>query len=54
MSYLDLIRLTLQRSNDWIVDVLQQLAADEPDVLRTERSEYSDHVSYYARQLPEN
>ncbi|MGW7440341.1 hypothetical protein [Streptomyces sp. NPDC054849] len=33
---------------------LQQLAADEPDVLRTERSEYSDYVSYYARQLPES
>ncbi|MFD6876966.1 MULTISPECIES: hypothetical protein [unclassified Streptomyces] len=54
LSYLDLIRLTLQRSNDWIVDVLQQLAVDEPDVLRTERSEYSDHVAYYARRLPEN
>ncbi|MGV9758597.1 hypothetical protein ACWDUC_22585 [Streptomyces tricolor] len=54
LSDLDLIRLTLQRTNDWIVDVLQQLAIDQPEVLRTERSQYSDYVSYYARRLPEN
>ncbi|MFJ3630352.1 hypothetical protein ACIPQ3_30110 [Streptomyces albidoflavus] len=54
LSYLDLIRLTVQRTNDWIETELQRLAADEPDVLRTERSEYSDAVFYYARQLPEN
>lgn len=51
---LDLIRLTLQRTNDWIVGVFQQLLVDEPEVLRIERSEYSDYVSYYARRLPEN
>ncbi|MFG2220453.1 hypothetical protein ACGFN1_37595 [Streptomyces sp. NPDC048685] len=54
LSYLDLIRLTVQRTNDWIEAELQQLAADQPEVLRTERSEYSDQVCYYARQLPEN
>ncbi len=54
LSYLDLIRLTIQRTNTWIETELQQLAADQPDVLRTERSEYSDAVFYYARQLPEN
>lgn len=54
VSDLDLIRLTLQRTNAWIVDVLQQLAVDQPDVLRIERSQYSDYVSYYARRLPEN
>ncbi|MEU6680924.1 hypothetical protein [Streptomyces sp. NPDC046925] len=54
LPYLDLIRLTLQRTNAWIEAELQQLAADQPDVLRTERSEYSDSVSYYARRLPEN
>ncbi|QNT98316.1 hypothetical protein HEP81_08088 (plasmid) [Streptomyces griseofuscus] len=54
VSDLDLIRLTLQRTNAWIVDVLQQLVVDQPDVARIERSEYSDYVSYYARRLPEN
>ncbi|MFD4543561.1 hypothetical protein [Streptomyces bauhiniae] len=54
LSYLDLIRLTVQRTNDWIEAELQQLAADQPEVLRTERSEYSDAVFYYARQLPED
>ncbi|MYY80852.1 MULTISPECIES: hypothetical protein [unclassified Streptomyces] len=54
LSYLDLIRLTVQRNNAWIETELQRLAADEPDVLRTERSEYSDAVFYYAQQLPEN
>lgn len=54
VSDLDLIRLTLQRTNAWIVDVLQQLVVDQPDIARIERSEYSDYVSYYARRLPEN
>jgi hypothetical protein len=54
LFYLDLIRLTVQRTNGWIEAELQQLAADQPDVLRTERSEYSDRVFYYARQLPKN
>ncbi|MFG2668833.1 hypothetical protein ACGFY6_31925 [Streptomyces sp. NPDC048387] len=54
VSDLDLIRLTLQRSNDWIVSVLQQLVVDEPEIVRIERSQYSDYVSYYARRLPEN
>ncbi|MFD9289605.1 hypothetical protein ACFWBV_15205 [Streptomyces sp. NPDC060030] len=54
LSDLDLIRLTLQRSNDWLVGVLKQMVVDEPEILRIERSEYSDYVSYYARQLPEN
>ncbi|MCT2546258.1 hypothetical protein [Streptomyces atratus] len=54
VSNLDLIRLTLQRSNDWIVGVLQQLVVDEPEIVRIERSQYSDYVSYYARRLPEN
>ncbi|WP_030997767.1 hypothetical protein [Streptomyces sp. NRRL F-5630] len=55
ISDLDLSRLTLQRTTAWIEAVLQQLAADQPDVLRSERSQYSDsdHVSYYARRLPE-
>ncbi|MFE6903884.1 hypothetical protein ACFVFJ_44900 [Streptomyces sp. NPDC057717] len=54
LSCLDLSRLTVQRTNDWIQAELQQLAADQPEILRTERSQYSDYVSYYARQLPEN
>ncbi|MEU7088069.1 hypothetical protein [Streptomyces achromogenes] len=31
---------------------LQQLAVDQPEILRTETSEYNDRVSYYARRLP--
>ncbi|MEV8529209.1 hypothetical protein AB0451_34560 [Streptomyces sp. NPDC052000] len=54
LSYLDLIRLNLQRTNDWIEAELQQLAVDQPEILRTERSEYSDRVFYYARRVPEN
>ncbi|WP_331737974.1 hypothetical protein OG440_41480 (plasmid) [Streptomyces sp. NBC_00637] len=54
VSDLDLIRLTLQRTNDWIVAVLNQLVVDEPEIARIERSQYSDYVSYYARRLPEN
>ncbi|MEV5658237.1 hypothetical protein [Streptomyces sp. NPDC052291] len=54
VSDLDLLRLTLQRTNDWIVAVLNQLVVDEPEILRVERSQYSDYVSYYARRLPEN
>lgn len=54
LPHLDLIRLTIQRTNAWIKAELQQLAADQPDVLRTERSEYSDTVFYYALPLPEN
>ncbi|MFE6530973.1 hypothetical protein ACFVMA_18735 [Streptomyces rochei] len=56
LSDLDLIRLTLQRTNDWIVGVLQQLAVDQPEALRIERSQYTDHafVSYYARRLPQD
>ncbi|GGX58729.1 hypothetical protein [Streptomyces chartreusis] len=48
LSDLDLIRLTLQRSNDWIKAALQQLSVDRPDILRTERSKYSDRIEYYA------
>ncbi|MEW2373441.1 hypothetical protein AB0940_29320 [Streptomyces sp. NPDC006656] len=51
---LDLLRLTLQRTNDWLVGVLNQLVVDEPEILRVEHSQYSDYVSYYARRLPEN
>ncbi|MFD5557809.1 hypothetical protein ACFWIA_28710 [Streptomyces sp. NPDC127068] len=54
VSDLDLIRLTLQRTNGWIVDVLQQLVVDQPDVARIERSQFGDYVSYYARRLSEN
>ncbi|MFF9025701.1 hypothetical protein [Streptomyces eurythermus] len=56
LSDLDLIRLTIQRTNDWIVGVLQQLAIDQPEVLRIKRSQYADHtyVSYYARRLPQD
>lgn len=54
LSDLDLIRLTLQRTNTWIEAELHQLAADQPDVLRTERSKYSGAVSYYARKLPQS
>lgn len=54
LSDLDLIRLTLQRTNDWIEAELQQLAVDQPEILRTERREYSNRAFYYARRLPEN
>ncbi|MFE7675822.1 hypothetical protein ACFU5N_26905 [Streptomyces albidoflavus] len=55
VSDLDLIRLTLQRTNTWIVDALQQMAVDQPDVVRIEHSQFGDAVLYYyARQLPEN
>ncbi|MGP3978956.1 hypothetical protein ACTWQF_34075 [Streptomyces sp. 8N114] len=54
LSDLDLIRLTIQRPNDWIEAALQQLAVDQPEILRTERSKYSDRIFYYARSLPEN
>lgn len=54
VSDLDLRRLTLQRTTAWIETVLQQLAADQPDILRIERSNHSGYVSYYARRTPEN
>lgn len=46
LSYLDLHRLTLQRSNEWIEAELQQLAVDRPDVLVVQRSAY-DHTTFY-------
>ncbi|MEV7082422.1 hypothetical protein AB0N88_28420 [Streptomyces sp. NPDC093516] len=51
---MDSFRLHLQRTDDWIAAALQQLAVDQPEVLRIERSQYSDHVSYYARRLPQD
>ncbi|MET9497442.1 hypothetical protein [Streptomyces sp. NPDC006552] len=53
LSELDFSRLALQRSKDWIVDALQQLATDQPDILPVSRSDYGDHVytSYYACRL---
>lgn len=54
LYHLDLIRLTVQRTNAWIETELQQLAADQPEILRTERSKSNGYVSYYARQLPVN
>ncbi|MFE9334786.1 hypothetical protein [Streptomyces sp. NPDC006925] len=51
---LELVRLALQRTNDWIAAELRQLAVDQPETLRTERSQYSDSVFYYARQLPKS
>ncbi|MGW1007706.1 hypothetical protein [Streptomyces sp. NPDC002520] len=51
---LDLIRLTLQRTDDSIEAALQQLAVDQPEILRTDRCEYSDRVRYYARRLIES
>ncbi|MFH9438964.1 hypothetical protein [Streptomyces rochei] len=55
LSDLELIRLALQRTNDWIVGVLQQLAVDQPEVLRIERK-CTDHafVSCFARRLPQD
>lgn len=46
LSYLDLHRLSLQRSNEWIEAELQQLAVDRPDVLVVQRSVY-DHTTFY-------
>ncbi|MFJ4329108.1 hypothetical protein ACIP3A_39195 [Streptomyces tricolor] len=51
---LDPIRLTLQRTDEWIEAALQQLAVDQPEALRTERCEYSGRVLYYARRLSED
>ncbi|MGW2331659.1 hypothetical protein ACWC5C_38745 [Streptomyces sp. NPDC001700] len=51
---LDLIRLTLQRTDDQLDAALQQLAVDQPEILRTDRSEYSDRIRYYARRYPES
>ncbi|MFJ2847032.1 hypothetical protein ACIPD2_36140 [Streptomyces griseofuscus] len=50
---LDPIRLTLQRTDDALETALQQLAVDQPEILRTDRCEYSGHVRYYARRLIE-
>ncbi|MET9483635.1 hypothetical protein [Streptomyces sp. NPDC006638] len=49
LTDLDLTRLTIQRTNQWIAGELQQLAVDQPEILRTERSKDSDYVSYYVR-----
>lgn len=46
LRYLDLHRLTLQRSNEWIEAELQQLAVDRPDILLVQRSAY-DHTTFY-------
>ncbi|WP_411152647.1 hypothetical protein [Streptomyces sp. A30] len=53
---LDLLRLSIQRTDDWIVAALQQLAIDHPEILRAEPSEYSDHthIRYFARRHPES
>ncbi|MGW1171685.1 hypothetical protein [Streptomyces sp. NPDC002550] len=48
LSDLALIRLTIQRTNDWIETALQQLASEEPDILLAEPSEYSGRMEFYA------
>ncbi|MCL3998162.1 hypothetical protein [Streptomyces lavenduligriseus] len=54
LEKLDPLRLTIQRTTDWLEAALQQLAVDQPEILRTETSEPSDRVSYYARRLPQD
>jgi hypothetical protein len=51
VSYFDVHRLTLQRSNEWIEAELQQLALDRPDVFAVQRSDY-DHTTFYYYVLP--
>ncbi|MDQ0681087.1 hypothetical protein QFZ56_000050 [Streptomyces achromogenes] len=53
---LDLLRLSLQRTDDWILAALQQLALDHPEMLRAEPSEYSDRTDnrYFAQCYPES
>ncbi|MEU2440170.1 hypothetical protein ABZ595_28910 [Streptomyces rubradiris] len=55
LESLDLLRLTIQRTTDWIEAALQQLAVDQPEILRTETSKHTNgRVSYYARRLPQD
>ncbi|MGP3950962.1 hypothetical protein [Streptomyces sp. 7N604] len=55
LSYFDLHRLSLQRSNEWIEAELQQLAVDRPDVFAVQRSDYDQTTFYYyVLSPPEN
>ncbi|MFC9431636.1 hypothetical protein [Streptomyces sp. NPDC056987] len=50
IQHLDLMRLTLQRSNGWIENALQQLADGHPDIVIAKPSKYSGgHTEFYAR-----
>ncbi len=51
VSYFDVHRLTLQRSNEWIEAELRQLAEDRPDVFAVQRSDYS-HTTFYVLPMP--
>ncbi|MGW1596976.1 hypothetical protein [Streptomyces sp. NPDC002343] len=51
LESLDLLRLTIQRTNDWIEAALQHLAITQPELLRAEASEHGDHIRFYARRL---
>ncbi|MFI9772430.1 hypothetical protein ACIHJG_37105 [Streptomyces sp. NPDC052415] len=55
VSYFDVHRLALQRSNEWIEAELQQLAVDRPDVFVVQRSDFN-HTTfyYYVLSQPEN
>lgn len=55
VSYLDVHRLALQRSNEWVEAELQHLAVDRPDVFVVQRSDY-DHTTlyYYVVSPPES
>ncbi|MEU3855652.1 hypothetical protein [Streptomyces sp. NPDC029554] len=49
VSFFDRNRLTLQRTNEWIINELQRLADAHPELVRTEHPSYSRRAEYYLR-----
>ncbi|MFD5510776.1 hypothetical protein ACFWIB_23810 [Streptomyces sp. NPDC127051] len=52
LFHLDRHRLTLQRTNDWIVGELERLADDEPEVLKVSVNEWG--TDFRLQRLPES
>lgn len=52
LSDLDPSRLTMQRTSAWIETALQQLATDQPDLMRAEHCGYSGRLLFHASRRP--
>ncbi|MEU8842677.1 hypothetical protein AB0D97_26680 [Streptomyces roseus] len=52
LFHLDTQRLTLQRTNEWIVGELERLADDEPEVLKVSVNKWG--TDFYLQKLPES
>lgn len=52
LYHLDTHRLSLQRTNEWIVGELERLADDEPEVLKVSVTQWG--TEFYLQKLPES